>query len=890
MMHENIAKRFLAVLSLLLFLLAGTAQARIVAILYDDSGSMKGKDSLPAFGAQLLVSTLDGRQGHDRLLTARMSDVGAGESSIHLQNIRTSQAQRQLIGQIRATWHYTNSETPHEQILWLLRRMVNMQKKNEEAFLVILTDGIFSDPPNPAAFRKELIQLRQRLKGPLQVMFLLMGPDLRTQETGNLTIGDIVEQQGVRRALLEVFNGDANSGRFDVSSAADLANAFRHIIARIASTEITSIEKYVRRAGGRIEIDSPLSIRRIISVAIGRVGEQLPRPVTDSLPAQHIFSLSARMDRSDTRGGWQGERLSAETTHFLFDPPLQAGRHVLQYDGPTDNVLLLFETDVRLDMDIVDARGSTYPKDGAGVVRIPLDGKSFLRMRVRDNDGKGRYHVVPLSIFRTEQEFKARLTWDAGGDLFLSPRKRRKDVLFRFPADRQGSGIVEGQMLVRGFVRALAPPLRFAVVNNKAALGIDARPVEKCDDCAPGEIRFTLVPSKKAWPVAKVKVHARAPVANGRLTVAVENGEGLLRLMTRDGRSPAKPVSLRRGENTLEFLLVAGGDLKRLRKFKERGIPVRLRARAEGALAGESAMQVLVRPHLAQARLVITGNTMSADGKRPLQLDMAALHRGGEGIRFHLYNAYEKAKAEQFHVTSGSKVLDFVMPVEVDTNGEQGLLRLRSRTLCGCFLPFFSGERRLRVTWRDDAGLQKAETIAPLTLNVPFLWQGAWECLKLLLSILAAVYLFIAFVMWARARTFPRGSGIVVYHETKRSPSRKDGPDRRIFFPSSWRNWTWLKALLWPVFGVPHQEFYAEGLHLRARGGGLSVDLTRSDKAVRLASLGQTIGEILEERQGPDGRPPKKSIHEPLSWDDEYEVDEGHEVRRGIFREKLAGV
>src|SRR3954453_22362694 len=55
--------------------LAGASAGKTVGILFDDSGSMAPRIHLPTFGAQLLVSTLDGRGARDQLFTHRMSQV-----------------------------------------------------------------------------------------------------------------------------------------------------------------------------------------------------------------------------------------------------------------------------------------------------------------------------------------------------------------------------------------------------------------------------------------------------------------------------------------------------------------------------------------------------------------------------------------------------------------------------------------------------------------------------------------------------------------------------------------------------------------------------------------------------------------------------------------------
>src|ERR1043166_4584912 len=64
------------------------AAGRTIGLIFDDSGSMKDNIQLPTFGVQLLVATLDGREGHDRLFSIRLSqfnDAFARTRSIQIR-------------------------------------------------------------------------------------------------------------------------------------------------------------------------------------------------------------------------------------------------------------------------------------------------------------------------------------------------------------------------------------------------------------------------------------------------------------------------------------------------------------------------------------------------------------------------------------------------------------------------------------------------------------------------------------------------------------------------------------------------------------------------------------------------------------------------------------
>ncbi|MEM9331966.1 MAG: hypothetical protein AAGA53_11610 [Pseudomonadota bacterium] len=75
-------------------------------------------------------------------------------------------------------------------------------------------------------------------------------------------------------------------------------------------------------------------------------------------------------------------------------------------------------------------------------------------------------------------------------------------------------------------------------------------------------------------------------------------------------------------------------------------------------------------------------------------------------------------------------------------------------------------------------------------------------------------------------------------------------------------NWTPLKALLNP-FSTPHEKAIVEGIHLVAQRNGANVVLKKSDSTVRIESLGDTIGQILEDS-------PKKQVYK-LAWGDGVE-------------------
>ena len=334
---------------ILFFSLCGVSQARVVALLYDDSGSMADKQRLANFSAQLLTSTLDGRENEDKYFTAKMDDftkiareknfeitLDDIKNSVKPSNISNETQIQNRINEIRTDWLAVGQNTPHHQITGLIDRIVENQASGEEAYLIILTDGEMSEI-DINQFRDLMELYKERLKGPLRVDYLLIGPDSLTStkdDAVDRTVGDAVEEQGIRKVLLEVLNGNANIGRTDIYNSDDMFQAIKDIIARIGGTKASSLERYVNRSGNKVTVDAPLAIKRLVSVSLSRLGGTTESPAAS--PTSYSFdesdrlSLFSNMSDKDTKIGWENVLLNSETTHFLFENPLPAGLHTIE--------------------------------------------------------------------------------------------------------------------------------------------------------------------------------------------------------------------------------------------------------------------------------------------------------------------------------------------------------------------------------------------------------------------------------------------------------------------------------------------------------------------------------------------------------------------------------
>lgn len=860
-------------LVLMLVLHAVPGEARVIAILFDDSGSMGGKDNLPAFGAQLLASTLDGRNGEDKLITARMSDARQGMAGIVQHGIGTVEQHRRTIGTIRSWGAIRRSGTPHVQIEFLLRRIVAMQAANEEAFLIILTDGAFleRDPqsdrrilPTPEAFRATLRPLAQALRGPLRVEFLLIGPELRAADDNyRRTIRQMTEDQGIRRALLETFNGDAADGKEEVSTADEMLEAIKSIIARTSSTERAGIARYIRRVGNAIEIRSPLAIRRIISVSVADADAQLATPDLGAVPKSDDFSIAAAMRGTDSKLGSPDRRLRSVTTHVILDPPLPAGSYRIPYDRRPDGVFQLFQTAMDLQLSLIDETGTPIAPSGDGVVRLRHNSEAMLVMAIHDGEGAQR-RLVPPDTFEGNAAFRAYISNEAGQTpLQPRPQAGASDVQVRFPTDTVGSGKIDGSLRVKGFVSAYAAPLRYEVIDVAADIRIAASGSEACLDCGPDEISVTLTPDEAEVQAATVRVTVDAPVAGG-LKVSLEGAPSDIRLVRPGGQAaePVIPIAAGQGQEFEFKLLVSSKLLPQLTDRQDR-LPIVVRAEAVAPILGQARLTRTLRVNAPTAKLVASGNSQDASGASPLRLDLDMLRSRNERLDFKFHNTVLPPQPEEIEAVSDSWFLRF----DVRASGNDLTLVPRVRTLCECFLFFGQGDHLVSVSWRSSSGLQSAVSQAGFQTAIPFFWSGALQCAKLIGLVVLVIYLLIALVFFARAARFPRGSGLDVSYNN----------DDPIFRPFKTWTWSFPKAIFWPAFGIPHQREMRENIVFQAQRGGANILLKRSDPAAVIETVGDSIEEILE------GSPNLETVK--MGWGDSVESKQFGRVLVTLLRD-----
>lgn len=849
----------LAVLGLLLALASAppAAAAKIVGVLYDDSGSMAGRTHLPAFGAQVLASTLDGRPGHDQLLSARLSDFNAelkrsggmisklrdryGEASpaaieateklgvdfVHRESFETPAMHQAFLDTIASGWVRAQGGTPYEPLELILRQLVERTGTDDQAFLIVLTDGAFFDGnrpgPGPAALERAFRSYKQRLKGSLRVEFVLIGPDADTRRR--------VDEQGVRDGLLSVFNGGAGDGNHQVDTVDDLRRALFDITARIASTDRSGRGDLVRIGGDRIAVSSPFSITRIVSVAAGAADRPVPELAETSFAATPAMTLSSAMRGPDTAEGWRNERLRATTTHFRFHPALPAGPVALRYDRPVeDKVMLLFETGTRLELSVRDARGGVVPPGADGVIEL-MQGHPYA-LNATLSEPAGRPDQREIFDF-AKLPSSARLTaWtDPGGrrsglPLTLDvPNNRAHGAL---PTDATGSYEAGGTFSVPGFVIQEGARLKLRVVSPAVAYDIGVQSAVPCPACGTDEVMAPLHPGVTKDTVGRLTVSQTQGRA-AQVTVALRDAPAWLGLVDAAGLPvpPDRPLPLSAGQPiTLELRR----DLSDAIGLGRRENRITIEVRSLPPYVGEAAKPMTIILEPPDVSLTYAGHSRGPASGPPLSLTGADLEAGDQRLFFEIANAPFPPRAEQIRVDSPGGLLN----VGIELNDSRLALRVGSDH-CACALWFRhlvgALPDRVTVSYQFIDDLEPVPTTVPIRIE-PRAWEALESCLPLILAVLGAVYAALAVRTFFSTHRFPRGSVAQILDRNATLPRYED-----------LRHWS-VRSLGFLLLQRSHARRVVEGLLLEAKPDGAAILLAESDQAFVIERLGQSIGQI----------------------------------------------
>jgi hypothetical protein len=360
--------------------------------------------------------------------------------------------------------------------------------------------------------------------------------------------------------------------------------------------------------------------------------------------------------------------------------------------------------------------------------------------------------------------------------------------------------------------------------------------------------------SRPRGPLAKLVAEAAAPL-DGMLSLRLEDGPPWLSLAADPaGAAPVPTAPVRAGEPArIEAYLSAAAGMDALRDLSAAGLGFKVRAELSGGPEGsaETAGRILLVP--GEASLRLTGHTQDPAGATPLVVTPRTLQDATEALDLLLVDALADAGAGALSVSADTWLVTF----EPRAAGERIALIPAVASWCACFALLDRGSHKLRIEWTGPDALQRA--VAATTVVVATPWRElAWPCAKLFLVIVGALYLGWCSAAYLRARQFPRRSGVSVYF----------GPrEDSLFRPLHRWNGRFLKSLIAPFAGVPHEVRTVEGLTLRAASNGADILMDKSDANFRIGTLNQTIDECRAENA--------RMATYKMNWNDSVERRDG---------------
>jgi hypothetical protein len=816
---------------------APVAHAKVVGLVFDDSGSMLRSYHLPLLGAQLLASSLDGRPSRDRFFAIRLSkfrdrfensdrstrftympmlpgglrssDIGpdtidrlvaVAPDLVERLDITPGEPLQRTIAAIRNWPIDVTTPTPYEPVEMMLDKLARETNVGEDAHLVIISDGSFYDDAAGMMASRERLRAnyavwQQRMKGPLTVHFLLIknGP---TEDRRN-ELQRQVDRQGVVAGLIGTFVPLSRS--YSVDGFEDLTNTMIEIMARISATDRDRASAIVRRIGDTVELNVPFSISRIITAGIAEDPNRAARPtgIEGGIRPAGRIDAGVAMARPDTLARWPRTRLVGDVSQFLFDEALPRGRHIIRFDGTVGgNVEVLFRSDISLGWSLRDSEnrtlfrsrdveqgsiGTPTPAPIGRPLRIDVDVFDRLAKQMAELSGFPQDAIVELMV--RDPNGRDRQPQRLG----LAPDRSAFTAPITF--GQVGDYAISVRMRLPGFVTT-----ETAAINVRAhdrfvdfTIGVDpqgetGRDFRKDDDI---DVLTPKAGRGPAGSLARVRITPSGG-QTGELDLSVTglppglearlDGTAITPGGARHTFQAERPISIDL-HRTAQFTGIAQRAIER----SEISVAVRAREPHEGAGLKVLRIEPVADPprfELLSANAVIQLEELE-EGRKPLEFRYRDDVRGpltDNAVSLRLAGPWPVARIVTDRLTDAGGGLYRTAPV----------VKFPRWPAC-CLIGLFGlGDYRLDI----DAG-PALNGQMPFRIEDRDQWTR-WYCWAAVLLVLLVFY-FVGF-LWYRltAVHFPARASLMFERNGGNMPDRE--PLRRNF------NWTSLRALAWPYY------------------------------------------------------------------------------------------
>lgn len=760
---------------LLGLLLALPSHARVIGLVLDDSGSMRPVFARAQFATQLLVSML---ATTDRLYLVRLNgEDGQVRGPLDLGD------RPALLAAIRDQWHaLQNHPTPYVPLDAMLDTLVAATPPDEEARLLVISDGAFTEPPPIAAVQARAAALNAAFQGKnLAVHFVVLHhrDDQRT----------VIDQQGIRDALLTTFNGSPDNGRVDIDHAQNVFPELRQVLTALYGTDPAAHGAVVRLDGTQLILNPPFSLRGLVVAVADEHGQAPARFQAASFVLQPdpplAFEPATATHRANVYHLQPTQPLLPGAAYRLtFDRPLPADTQVL-FDSGLDLELHFFLHDQPV---TPNAQGHLVIAQDT-----PLEVRATLLDPLNPATPEVRLRDLPQTPVFT-------LSTGARTQPMTLDRARNDAVAtVRYPAP--GTHTLTMQVRYPGFVIRRAQDVLIDVqAVHPVTLTVTGERRDGCTDCAADETRATYTRHADFQDLFAVTLQAQDAPATG--TYRLELAEPLptgVRLLLPDGQT------LPDGATSVPVTLTPGQPVQARLQYQRAyrataPYPLRLTLRAERAdWPGQATLALRLHPHRLTPHWRAAGHT-GPDPTQPFQVAVTDL---GQQAGVFLVAEDFLDDLDPTHLTVHSPTL----PVALRLEGPDRV-RVMPQVAWGCDCLTPVGEHPFTLDGTDPlTGQTVSYTGALPVLDAPWFKKCGLEAFLLLATLL----LLAKTVCLLRTERFPPRSRLVVM-DLDRS-----GPLRRLRLHSRWTVWV----------SCRDERRSVEGLALRALPHGAALRLKR---------------------------------------------------------------
>jgi len=498
------------------------AQAKVVGVVFDDSGSMKSKARIPALVFQILAASLDrddvlfGARFSRYLDRAATTDAQGNDVLTELtyeefskdvvEILRTDPTQlRGILDDIKG-WSTIDlkTNTPFQPIEVMMHHVLARatERGNKEAVLIVLTDGEFNGSPDAAALGSRYRQLRDQYPAVVLSSYFVAFGDKK----GDL--GLKVRDQRVAEALDKAVNVGTIQARFGaiykygalwVETAEELRGLLLKIVAALSNTELDQKSSLIKEAGDSVSFTPPFTITDIVSVSLaptlGRLTRLDEAALRSAYPGGTLEPYEVAMDEPDAVDA--NEAWTAQIVKFRPANAFAANvTHGLPFDGPvTDKVDVLFKSSLFFDFTIRDEEDRVQTPGPDGVILLNAFEDYTVAVELFDTANGGSVKIEMDDLPAGETSFTMTRALDATGQTVDLEMDTARDIAFSprpFSYRAEDDDEISVVFRMTGFVTAQARPLRIRVIDVEGDFALTATPATACPACTARNVDLRL--------------------------------------------------------------------------------------------------------------------------------------------------------------------------------------------------------------------------------------------------------------------------------------------------------------------------------------------------------------------------------------------------------------